>query len=336
MRVNLVLIKASQKISFVVELENAALVSWHEVTASLTQLLDQMLEHAHRQPVEYELLLAAPGNVADGRELLTGLLQRLPQLAATADVQVVSVEGGRYYELKNAGIARSTGDVVVFLDSDCTIEPGWLQTILEPFQSPGLHVVSGYTYLAHNDITSRTLALIWFFPLRDRDIRAGERRALNINNCAFSGDWIRAHPFEIDLGFKVSCTKLAHRIAAAGLSIERVSAYAAHAPLRGWRFLAWRAWVTGRDADRKHRDLRSPRRLTRLVHALKFTSKLGLRSLRRVLTHHRLVAMPWYEVPCALLMAAAFALLTLLGQVLHAAGFRSRHPELIPAYAEHT
>jgi glycosyltransferase involved in cell wall biosynthesis len=328
--------RAVTKISLIVEMENAALVSWSEVTESFGRLQRQLCDYAESISVQFEVILALPGSVEEGRELLAEIHCRFPQLTAIAKLDVVSVENGRYYELKNAGVAQSTGDVVVFLDSDCSIEPNWLVSLLAPFQHHGLHVVSGYTYLAHDDFISRTFALIWFFPLRDHDDRAGARRALNINNCAISGEWIRANQFEIDPGFKVSCTKLAAKISGDGIVIERVPAYAAHASLRGWRFVGWRAWVTGRDADRKHHDLRSTNIIVRLIGALKFNIKLGTRSLRRVVTRHRQVSMPWYEVPCALLLSAAFTSVTFLGQILHVFGFRAGQPEVIPAYAEHT
>src|SRR5690606_13895702 len=112
--------------------------------------------------------------------------------------------------------------------------------------------------------------------------------------------WIKAHPFPIDKGFKISCTKMMHELRQGGIEMVKVPAYCAHLPLQGWRFLVWRALVTGRDADRKFEDLRSPSRFQRLVHAFRHGFKMQLRAARRVLLHYRRVSMPMWEVPAAL------------------------------------
>jgi glycosyltransferase involved in cell wall biosynthesis len=317
-------------------MENASVVSWELVSANLLKLKQQLTEYANSSVKSYELIFALSGNEEDATTLLHEIQSRVPGLSDVSKLSVVPVENGRYYELKNAGLLHSTGDVVIFLDSDCTIESQWLENLLQPFQRSGIHAVNGYTYLAYEDFTSRILALTWLFPLRDHDDRIAKRRALNMNNCAFTGDWIRSNPFEIDNGFKVSCSKLSAKLAADHIAIERAPAYASHAPLRGWRFIAWRAWVTGRDADRKYVALRSSNILARLINALKFNWKLGSRSLHRVATRYRMVGMPLIHMPIALLVAFAFSSITLIGQCLHVLGFRKEHPESIPTYAEFT
>lgn len=44
---------------------------------------------------------------------------------------------------RNAGIKRAKGDILVFIDSDCIAEPGWLQGMWAAHQSGDWHVVGG-------------------------------------------------------------------------------------------------------------------------------------------------------------------------------------------------
>ena len=44
---------------------------------------------------------------------------------------------------RNAGIARSTGEIVAFVDADCVAEPGWLTMLVEPFADAGVGGVGG-------------------------------------------------------------------------------------------------------------------------------------------------------------------------------------------------
>lgn len=321
----------------VVEMENASTISWEEVGSTLRILAAQVRDlgkfPAGRRP---QILITHPGSAAESPALLEKITELVPELGEVARVECVSVPGGRYYELKNAAIQQADGDWIVFLDSDCVPEPGWLATLLAPLAEGKFVAVSGHTYLGHFNLLSRTLALVWIFPLRDHDARGANRRSLNINNCAFQADWLRANPIPIDNGFKVGCTKLVQQMAQRGGKLTRVAAFARHAPLTGWRFFMWRALVTGRDADRKFADMKSTSRWRRLLSAGKFWFKMECRALRRVLTHHRYVAMPLWEVPCAAALGSLFYSLALLGQLARVAGWASDRPEFVPDFAKHS
>jgi hypothetical protein len=321
--------------SVVVEMENAVTICWSDVGRTLCLLADQIAQRADTGPRRPQVLLVHPGSESESAQLRVAACAAAPRLEKVARLEVLSVPQGRYYELKNAGIARADGQVVVLLDSDTLPEPGWLDTLLAPFDRPEVVVVSGQTYLEHNDFVSRMMALIWLFPLRAHDEQAVRRRALNANNCALRVREVGREPFPIDNGFKVACTKFMRRLEARGIELVRVPALAAHAPLRGWRFLLWRALVTGRDADRKFADLKSPARGRRLLAAAGFALRMGSRAVRRVLAQYRHVAMPWYQVPLAASLGAAFYLLAGCSQTLRALGLTPERPESIPAYAEH-
>lgn len=318
----------------VIEMENATTVEWSAVGRTLTVLAEQIAQVIAGGSTRPLVLLSHPSEANESKLLLEAASREVPQLAAVARLRALSVPRGRYYELKNAGIAAADTNLVVLLDSDAVPEAGWLAALLAPFESGTTVITSGHTYLGHDDLISRLLAMVWVFPLREHDERAAGRRSLNANNCALRRDALGARPFPIDNGFKVGCTKLMRQLDAAGISLLRVPAYAEHAPLSGWRFLLWRALVTGRDADRKFADLRSTARTRRLLAALGGWLKMESRAVRRILAHWRHVQLPCWQLPLALGLGVAFFGVALCGQLLRACGLATEQPEFIPAYAE--
>jgi glycosyltransferase involved in cell wall biosynthesis len=324
-------------LSLVVEFENATTVSWDEVHETLTSLKSEVEALKRRSPrFSVEVVFAHPGPDAHSASIENGIAHSVESLFHLARVRVLSVEGGRYYELKNAGIEASTADVVILADSDAVFEPGWLESILSKFAVPETVAVNGYTYLRQSDFVSRTMAMLWVFPAREKDPKWSKKRSLNANNCAFRREWIQAFPFPIENGFKVGCTLLTHRLKQQGHSVVDADARAAHQPLRGWRFLFWRAMVTGRDADRKFCLLKSQSYMRRLAHAGSFLYKMLRRTVHRTLTLRKQIALPVWQLPAALILGIAFYIVSFFGQCLRIAGLAADVPEHIPPYAEYT
>jgi hypothetical protein len=72
-----------------------------------------------------------------------------------------------------------------------------------------------------------------------------------------------------------------------------------------------------------------------MMKACEYWYKVQVRSVRRVISLHRQVQMPWWEVPGAVLVGTIFALLIFLGQAARALGLIAERVETVPAYAEH-
>ena len=323
---------SDRRISIVIEFENATMVSWDRVGILCRTLASQIAGLGLRATPE---VICVHAN--DDREsalLREQILTESSDLGMVADLRCIALPGGRYYELKNAGIAAAHGDVIVLTDSDVLPEPGWLQELVCPFEDETTVAATGHTFLGHDNLFSRTFALTWVFPLRDNDQRAIDRRSFVANNCALRSDWIKAHPFAGNTGFKVDCTLMARHLQANQIGIVRVPARACHAPLSGFRFFIWRALVTGRDADRKIRALGCSNNVTRVARALKQGVKTQLRTVRRVLTRYRHVALPLWQVPIAVAIGTTFYGLALIAQILHGLGISSSPVERVPAYAE--
>ena len=326
---------SSRTYSVIMEMENCRTICWAELREVVMVLAEQIGDHVRAGGKRPEVILAHPGPESESADLMAAIFEEVPQLGEVACVSAVGVPEGRYYELKNAGISKAAGELILFLDSDTLVEPQWLATLLNALENPEVIAASGHTYLNYNDLISRMLALAWVFPLRDRDGKASKKRALNVNNCGFQADWIRVHPFPIDNGFKVSCTKLMKVMEAASIQFARAPAYAKHAPLTGWRFLVWRALVTGRDADRKCEDLKSRSKLRRFRAAVQFCLKMERRTITRIFGKYRQVALKAYQVPLVLLLGCLFYLLAFIGQLGRLLGLVADIPETVPAYAEH-
>ena len=252
------------------------------------------------------------------------------ELEAVANLRFLASPGARYYELKNNGVLSADGDIVIFYDSDTIAEPGWLAAMLEPFRDHATVAVNGYTYLLHDNFLSRTFALIWFFPLAQRDAKFASKRAINANNVAFRHGWIANHPFPRNNGFKVSCTLLLDELHRGGHELVHVAARVGHYPPRGWRFFCWRALVTGRDADRKLVARKFPGRGRRIAKAFSRWFTMSWRTARRIVGHGSEAGISMWQIPFSLIVGLTFYSLAFWGQLTFALGLVSDQIEILP------
>ena len=322
--------------SIILEMENAKSIDWDEIGVGLKALAHEVAVVCATGFSRPKIIVSHGGPTEDESALYDNIKAEAPQLAQVADLAFAAWPGGRYYDLKNNGIALTEGDVVVYLDSDTVPQQGWLSNLLEPFQHAGTVCVNGHTYLSHDDFFSRTFALIWFFPMARGDERFASKRAINANNVAFRRDWIASHPFPAHNGFKVSCTLLMHQLRREGHKIVNVDARVYHYSPRGWRFFYWRALVTGRDADRKYVELHSPSRAQRIVKSFTRWGTMSWRTMRRVISHAPQTGMPLWQIPFSVLVGLAFYTLAFFGHFSLAAGLVRDEAEMVPDYVGHS
>ncbi|NAZ83964.1 glycosyltransferase, partial [Kineococcus sp. R8] len=93
-----------------------------------------------------------------GRDLAVVLVDNSADASATrravADLPAVRVVHEPWPGLspaRNAGLPLLTGDVVVLLDDDVVVTPGWLEELLAPFTDPAVGVVTGNVLPANLD-----------------------------------------------------------------------------------------------------------------------------------------------------------------------------------------
>jgi hypothetical protein len=239
-----------------------------------------------------------------------------PKLCDYAQVEIVPTNGLSYYELKNHGAARADTEVTIFLDSDAAPQPGWLRSMVAPFNEPSVMAVGGITVLAHEDFLSRTLALIWIFGLFEEREETARSWGIYANNTAVRTAFFRRHPFPKLNAFKYSCVFWLRSILAQNHRYVRVpDAVTVHAPHPNYRFFFWRAWTTGVDRDFYVSHTRTPSRLGRTLRAGTFFLSKTVRALWRITTKRRSVGLPLWQVSGAMILAFGYSATLLVGQL---------------------
>lgn len=320
-----------RNVSIIVEFENATLHGLEELVELGAELKRQVLSTDNIG--QMELLCAYPDNdggaeLANARATIANISQ---QLAGLMEVRLLELPGRRYYELKNEAARQAKNDIIIFLDSDIIVQPGWLGQLLEPFSDPDIQVSVGLTSFLTENFLSRTFALVWFFPLLNDRPDTLQKRALIANNVAFRRNWFVQNPYPHNEGFKVSCTIHAKNAARQGVKIARPPAVGLHRFWTdGFDFLFWRALVTGRDADRKLTADRPVGRGRRVRAALSHWRSRMISKPGRIIRDRAKVDLPWYQVPPAIGVAWAFYTLTMFGQLGLALGISKSRAESLP------
>ena len=319
-------------ISIIVEFENATLKGLEELTDFVAVLKREIL--AAHGIARFELLCAYPGSdaLAELPQVRTTLENIQHELADVMAVRLIELPNRRYYELKNEAARQATGEIIIFLDSDIIIQPGWLDKLLAPFDDPAVQISAGVTGFLPEDFLSRTFALIWFFPLPNDPPERLQKRALPANNVAFRRSWFLNNPYPYNEGFKVSCTIHARNVARQGVKVARPHAVGYHHFWSdGLSFLVWRALVTGRDADRKISSDPQASRWRRTRAALSEWRTRLISKPRRIIRHRGKVSLPWYQVPAAIGVAWAFYTVAMVAQLGLALGLSRSRVEYLPA-----
>lgn len=232
-------------------------------------------------------------------------------------LRFVPVPGGRYYALKNAGATQSSGDLVVFLDSDAVPESGWLQGLLAGFADAGRKVIGGNTYLEPVGTYGKTFALTWFFPPRADDGPLEPAQYFLANNVAFRRATFLPAGFDLEEGLsKGACRRLGRRLLDTGVQIHRAPrARCGHPPPNGARHFVERAIAQGRD-----NALSPTGRAVTFGGSVRRLLRNQRTATMRLLRRRREVGLGAGEVPVGLAIAWSYYALYFAGEALsHAA-----------------
>ena len=299
--------KTIPPVTIVIEWETAIDVDDEWTASSMAALERELAAVADRTASKprvaylYDQTRVVPGIID------TFLDKAAPGLRKVAEVELVATPGLSYYKLKNLGISRSETEFTVVLDSDAAPQPGWLEGLLKPFADPKVMVVAGFTYLAHEDVVSKAMALSWFFDLPEEAAETERRKELHANNFAVRTDFFRAHPFPDLPLFKRHCSFWLRDLIAEGHGFVRTAeARAVHAPHPGFKYLMWRGWQSGSDRDYQVFQEKSRSRVARAGYALAYLGKKTARSWGRILSKGGKVDLPVWQRPAAMGVALSY------------------------------
>jgi len=158
-----------------------------------------------------------------------------------------------YYQAKMLAAEQATGEIIVFCDSDCVYEAGWLGQILAPFRSAGIDIVAGETRTGGRGLYGAAMGLAYIFPPFSGESELQPSARYFLNNVAFRRSFLLEHPFPTGLGlYRGDCAIHAQRLRRDGHRIWRQPlARASHAPPNGLDHFVWRFLIIGHDLRRQ-------------------------------------------------------------------------------------
>ncbi|MBW4693253.1 MAG: glycosyltransferase family 2 protein [Lyngbya sp. HA4199-MV5] len=225
--------------SLVLETENLANADLEGLAQSLASLSQQDLPLTAAN----EVLIVDSGNTPT--QLLTALCDRHPWLK----VHQAPPETG-YYKAKMLGAALTTGEIVVYCDSDCAYEPHWLRSLLEPFaKEPAIQIVAGETMTRGVGVYGTAMALTYIFPQYSGEQALAPVAQYFLNNVAFRREFLLKQPIPTALPlYRGNCVIHAKGLRQQGYTIWRQpQARATHAAPSDLSHFFWRFLLIGHD-----------------------------------------------------------------------------------------
>ncbi|MBA3761692.1 MAG: glycosyltransferase [Gemmatimonadales bacterium] len=148
------------------------------------------------------------------------------------------------------GARRSTGEIVLYADSDCVYEPGWIRSMLAPFGAySDLPVLAGETAIRGEGPYALAIALTFFFDGHTGGNDLYQRPTYYFNNVAFRRRFLLDNPPVVEGalyrgGIVMHIAELSRK----GCPIWwQPWARAHHAPPKGLATWFWRYLLIGAD-----------------------------------------------------------------------------------------
>jgi len=186
-------------VSVIVPVFNSAKV----VGDCITSLLDQDYPKEN-----YEIIIVDDGSTDNVKDVVSGL----------RGVRFIPQQHAGPAAARNLGVAKASGDIVLFTDADCIPNQDWIRQMVEPFSDAGVAGVSG-TYRTLN--SASLMARFVGYEIAHRHARMSRFDSIDFIGTAYAG--YRKSVFEkfngFDTGFATSSGEdpdLSFRMDAAG------------------------------------------------------------------------------------------------------------------------
>ena len=243
----------------IIEWENAILSGDDRGCLMLDTVLGQITDLG----LETEILILVDPEVVD----VNGLQRSVePILSKGREAgiawRIETAEGLHYYELKNEGAKRASGDLLLFLDSDVIPDADWLKTLHTELATDFKRIaVGGVSCVDIDSLIGRAFAAGWFFPVRPRIRRIVDPAAfIFANNLLVRRTEFLANPFPSlpDGATRGSCQRwLADRhVDGSHVALAQAATVSHPPPATTIGHLAVRGLAEGRDhvADARRRN----------------------------------------------------------------------------------
>ncbi|ERT04737.1 glycosyl transferase 2 family protein [Lyngbya aestuarii BL J] len=234
--------------SIVYETENLSSVELENIYRSLASIATQEISPSQAN----EFLIIDGGNAPP--EIIEQLSAKYPWIT------VKSEPGIGYHEAKLLGAELATGEIVIYMDSDCEYEPQWLTSILTTLsQNPDVEVIGGETSTPIRNPYELAVAIHYFFPRLTKQEEPYISNHYYLNGVAFRREFLLQTPFPTNLPtYRGNC--ILHIYYLCKLKGKQVwqhpQARATHEPPTP-SFIFWRYLLKGR--DKTLRELIRPR-----------------------------------------------------------------------------
>jgi len=306
--------------SIVMESENLETAGPQQLLEALESLARQTLSPEHARKV----VLVNSGRIE--QSVVDAIHNRFPWVAIHASAEPLD-----YYAAKALGAELSSGEVVLWYDSDLQYDTRWLESMLDLFGSdPSVDVVAGETSLSISGPYTLAVLLAWAFPPWSQRAQPYSTTGYAANNVAFRRRLLDAVPIPLATGLsRGNCTLHSHRLVRAGAKMLRSPrARALHAMLPFRQFYP-RLWGAGfNDAGALILDQRSQGRSDwgARAYALRYVSvRRCLRVVTRSVTVVRSYPRWWPYLPLALPLAISGLAASLFGAVAASVSWRARN-----------
>ncbi|MGC8712490.1 MAG: glycosyltransferase family 2 protein [Leptodesmis sp.] len=231
---------AQLSFSVIVETENLSSAELDGLCRSLDSIAAQDLPPATAR----EVLILESGDVPQE------LIDRLSQDYSWLTIRSIEADTD-YYAAKMKGVALTTGEIIVFADSDCIYEPNWLSSLLRPFsEDDSIQVVAGETRTSAAGPYALGISLTYIFPPFSEKDTLEKTSYYFCNNVAFRRQFLLQQPIPTEMAiYRGNCSIHASSFTKQGTPIwKQPQARACHAAPNGKAHFFWRYLLLGYDA----------------------------------------------------------------------------------------
>jgi hypothetical protein len=290
---------AAPYLSVMVELDNILHSTIDRARTMLVRLLDQLRQNELEPRAEILVTYDETAvSLTDVHRIVSPTV-----MAEYPFIQFVATRGLRYFSLKNEGARRAKGEILLFVDSDCLPEDGWLRELLQPFRDSEIDIVTGNSYIDRDTFYAKTFALGWYFPPRLPDGPLVRTRVTYVNTLAMRRRIFERYPFPdvttLYMGQGVTWNRT---LAENGVPIFlNPRARVAHPPPVFLRS----AIVNGYDTAQRTRKPGDSKLLSLKIVGSNFRNNIGA-MVRRIRLGHREVGLSRASVPFAVALAGTY------------------------------